>query len=93
MARDINTASKAIEAAVKQDAELAEAARALANKAIVIATRYLESGSPQMQLRVIQSLLPAIAKGLHDKGESEQLAMLREELALLHEVVLGQSVA
>lgn len=79
----------AVEAAVNADSELAEKARALAHRAIDIANQYLETGSPRMQLDVIKSIMPAIGRGMSDKGESEELAEMRETLAELMTLVTG----
>lgn len=84
---------RAVQEAVKSDAELATSARALAQRAIAIANEYLDSGSPQMRLSVIKAIMPAVGRGLSEKGEDETITELREQLRILHEAVLGQTVA
>lgn len=85
--------SIAITAVIKQDAELAEKARALAHKAIDIANGMLDNGSNRMQLDVIRSIMPAIGRGLTDKGEDSELSEMREQLASLMSLVRGESIA
>jgi hypothetical protein len=89
----ISIAGRAVKEAVGQDAELAAKARALADKCIDIANHYLDNGAPQVQLQVIKSIMPAIGRGMSEKGEDESIAQLRAELAALHQAVLGSSVA
>lgn len=83
----------AITAAVTTDTELAEEARSLAHKAIRIANDYLDNGSPRMQLDVIKSIMPAVGRGLTDKGESEELAEMRATLAEVMSLVRGDEPA
>lgn len=85
--------STAITAVVSTDTDLAERARDLAAKAITIANDYLDNGSPRMQLDVIRSIMPAIGRGMSDKGESEDMAELRRQMQTLMEMVVGESVA
>lgn len=80
----------AIGQAVKQDAELAEKARALAHNAIDIAQKYLNTGSPKMQLDVIKSIMPAIGRAMVDKGESEEIAELRTAVAEMMAALSGE---
>jgi hypothetical protein len=89
----ISIAGRAVKEVVGQDAELAAKARALADKCIDIANHYLDNGAPQVQLQVIKSIMPAIGRGMSEKGEDESIAQLRAELAALHQAVLGSSVA
>lgn len=84
---------RAVQEATRSDAELAEKARALANRAIDIANHYLDHGSPQVQLQVVKSIMPAIGRGMSERGEDDTIRELREQLAQLHQAVLGGSVA
>ena len=84
---------KAVQEATKSDPELAEKARALANRCIDQANYYLDHGSPQVQLQVIKSIMPAIGRGMNERGEDDTITELREQLAELHRAVLGASVA
>lgn len=85
--------SSAIKAVVATDDELAEKARALAHKAIRIANEYLDSGSPRMQLDVIKSIMPAIGRGMTEKGEDAEMALMREQIEQLMALVRGESIA
>jgi len=78
-----------VAAAVADDDELANAARQLAWKSIEIAQYFLDHGSPQMKLRVVQSLMPAVAKALSARNDAdESLAQLRADLTSLHQSML-----
>jgi hypothetical protein len=88
---NVTPINRAITAAVSQDSELAEEARALARKAIETANYYLDHGSPKVQLDVIKSIMPAIGRGMTEKGESDELAELRVQLAALMLAVTGDS--
>lgn len=83
----------AIKAVVATDDELAEKARALAHKAIRIANDYLDNGSPRIQLDVIKSIMPAIGRGMTDKGEDAELSVMRGQLEQLMALVRGESIA
>lgn len=89
-----NRLSVAVARAVEQDTDLAEEARALARKAIATANYYLDHGSPAVKLNVIKSIMPAIGRGMSDKGgEDAAVVELREQVAALMRVVVGESVA
>lgn len=85
--------STAIKAVVSTDDELAEKARALAHKAIRIANDYLDNGSPRMQLDVIKSIMPAIGRGMTEKGEDAELTEMRKQLDALMALVRGEAIA
>lgn len=85
--------ARAVGQAVSEDTELAAKARALADKAINVANHYLDHGSPSVQLQVIKAIMPAIGRGMSEKGEDETIAELRQQLSELHRAVLGGSVA
>ncbi len=76
-----------------QDDPLVAAARQLANRSIEIALWHLEHGSPQLQLQVIKSIMPAIGRGLGQRSEAEELAGMRNTLEELMGVVMGQKSA
>lgn len=90
---NVSPLSTVLTSVVRTDDELAQAARSLAHKAIAIANDYLDNGSPKVQLEVIKSIMPAIGRGLSDKGESEELAEMRTALAELMTLVRGDAVA
>lgn len=83
--------NRAVSSAVDSDPELSAAARALAKRAITQAMYYLEHGSPKMQFDVIRSIMPAIGRGMSDKGESDELAEMRRAMAELMQIVTGAS--
>ncbi len=76
-----------------QDDPLVAAARQLANRSIEIAMWHLDHGSPQMQLSVIKTIMPAIGRGLGQRSEAEELAGMRSQLEELMGVVMGQRSA
>jgi hypothetical protein len=93
MARSSDPTNIAIEQAVKQDAELAQAARSLATKAISVAMHHLTNGSPKMQLDVVKAIMPAIGRAMADKGEDAELSELRKQLQQLMAEVRGDALA
>lgn len=88
---NVTPLNRAVTAAVDADTELAEAARALAKKAIATSMYYLEHGSPKVQLDVIKSIMPAIGRGMSDKGESDELSELRVQMQSLMSLVTGSA--
>lgn len=91
MAGSTTPINSAITQLVGQDTELADKARALANKAIDAANEYLDFGTDRHRMDVIKSLMPAIGRGMTDKGESEQLTELREEVRSLMQMMTGDT--
>lgn len=86
--------NQAITSIVQQDPQLAEEARQLAHKAIEIANHYLDNGSSRVQLEVVRSIMPAIGRGMTEKqDENQELNELREQLASLMQLVMGDPVA
>lgn len=83
----------AITTLVSQDTELADQARALARKVIDAANEYLDFGTDKFRMDVIKSMMPAIGRGMSDKGESEQLTELREAVQSLMQQMTGDTSA
>lgn len=86
MPRDVT--GEAVTAAVGQDEELATAAHTLAARAIATASQMLTYGSPQVQLKIVISLLPSIGRALAAQTEDEELAELRAQLRGLQTAML-----
>lgn len=80
--------TESVTQSVEQDAQLAEAARTLANRAIALAYDILESGSPVAQLNVIKALMPAVGRGLMQKHESDEINELRATLEALQQEMM-----
>lgn len=78
---------------VSQDIELADQARKLARKVIDAADEYLDFGTDKFRMEVIKSMMPAIGRGMSDKGESEQLTELREAVQTLMQQMTGDTSA
>lgn len=81
--------STVLKAVVNSDPELAEAARALASKAIALANHYLDNGSPKVQMEVIKSIMPAIGRGMTERGEAEEIGEMRAQLDQIMQLVTG----
>lgn len=79
----------AVGRAVENDDQLGTAARLLAATAITTAQDFLVNGSPQMKLKIVSSLLPAIGRALAGEGEDEALAELRAQLRGLQQAMLS----
>lgn len=78
---------------VSEDIELADQARKLARKVIDAANEYLDFGTDKFRMDVIKSMMPAIGRGMSDKGESEQLTELREAVQTLMQQMTGDTSA
>lgn len=89
MARD--AAQVAVSEAVAGDDALGAAARVLAATAISTAQEFLRTGSPQMKMRIVSSLLPAIGRALAGEGEDEAMSELRNQLRSLQQAMLDAS--
>jgi hypothetical protein len=89
MARD--PAAVAVSEAMAVDDELGSAARVLAATAIQAAQQFLEYGSPQVKLRIVITLLPAVGRALAGQGEDEEMGELRAQLRELQRSMLDAS--
>jgi hypothetical protein len=76
---------------VELDEQLGTAARLLAATAISTAQEFLTTGSPQVKLKIVSSLLPAIGRALAGEGEDEAMAELRAQLRGLQQAMLDAS--
>lgn len=74
--------------AVTDDDVLGAAARSLAATAIATAQDFLVNGSPQMKLKLISSLLPAIGRALAAQEVDEEMVELRAQLRGLQQAML-----
>lgn len=78
-------------AALASDDQLAARARDLAERALDRAFYHLEHGTPANELAVIKLMAPVFTKLLEAKGESEELAEMRDMIVNLRAAVLGHS--
>jgi hypothetical protein len=89
MPRDVT--GEAVTAAIGADEELQQAAATLATRAIATAEHYLSHGSPQVQLKIVLSLLPSIGRALAAQTEDEELTELRSQLRGLQQAMMDAS--
>lgn len=82
---DADPTKALVSEAVRQDSEIADRVRQFAHKVLDKAEFLLERGNPYIQSNMVRSLMPSMAKALHERQEDDELAELRREFAALRE--------
>ncbi len=72
-----------VQASIDDDPELKRRIKALVNLAVDEAHELLVSGSPSIKQNVMRTLLPAAVRAAQANKQDEELATLREQMALL----------
>lgn len=80
--------SQAVAQVAASDPEIQAAVRALAVMAIRKTHHYLKNGSPQIQMQILRSFIPALIREMGKTGDTDEHSELKKEFEALRREML-----
>lgn len=87
---DNDDLAEAVAAVAATDPQIQAAVRQLAIMAVRKTHHYLRNGSPQVQLQILRSFIPALIREMGKTGDNDEYAQLKAEMESLRREMFAE---
>lgn len=72
-----------------KDDDIQDAVKQFALEVLTGLRKQFKAGTPQVKLQIGKALLPHIVRSLNTDGEAEEMTILKQQMADMHNAILG----